>query len=58
MEQVGFFNDARSVIRFQKKEKAQFWRVAVSMWNEVATDSWQDVLFKFIMLRKWLISSH
>jgi hypothetical protein len=39
MEQVGFFNDARSVIRFQKKEKAQFWRVAVSMWNEVATDS-------------------
>jgi hypothetical protein len=39
MEQEGFFNDARRVIRFQMKEKAQLWRVPACMWNEVATDS-------------------
>jgi len=39
MEQVGFFNDALSVLRFQMMEKTQLWRVTVSMWNEVATDS-------------------
>lgn len=31
MEQVGFFNDARSVIRLQMKEKTQLWGVPVDM---------------------------
>jgi hypothetical protein len=39
MEHVVFFNDARSVIGFQMKEKVQWRRVLVNMWNEVATDS-------------------
>jgi hypothetical protein len=39
MEQVCFYNDVRSVFRFQMKEMAQLWRVSASMWHEKATDS-------------------